>query len=164
MSNFYNAPLTSNSARRRDQNNRSSQKENIFVKKSKAFQILEEDFPSLSSEVSLIKEKTMDYACALTIKTPSIQPEKNKLSDGWVRLSFENENSGKINYEYIGDSLNDDSVNIQALRVIDNLIHNWQDYKVRYNELHGEQTYEELYGDYLEYYENFDSDLDSDDE
>jgi len=164
MSNFYNAPLISNSFRRRNQNNISSQQENMFVKKSKTFQILEEDFPSLSSEVSLIKEKTMNYACALTIEAPSVQPEKNKLSDGWVRLSFENENFGKINHEYIGDSLNDDSINIQTLQVIDNLIYNWQNYKIRYNELHGEQAYEELYGDYLEYYENFDSTLESDDE
>jgi hypothetical protein len=136
----------------------------MFVKKSKTFQILEEDFPLLSSDVSFIKEKTMNYACALTIETPSIQSEKNKFSDGWVRLSFENENSGKINYEYIGECLNDDSINIQALKVIDNLIHNWQNYKNHYNNLHGEQAYEEFYGDYLDYYENSDSSLESDDE
>jgi hypothetical protein len=163
MSNFYKPPI-SNSRGRRSQNNPIPGQNNSFAKRSKAFQILEQDFPPLSSEVSFTKDKTMNYACALTIETPSIQTEKNKLSNGWVRLCFENENSGKISYEYIGNSLNDDSINVQAVRVIDNLINNWENYKIHYNELHGEDAYEKLYDNYLECYENFDSNLDSDDE
>jgi hypothetical protein len=164
MSNFYNAPDVSNYIGQRQNNKVTSQRGNIFVKKAKMFQLLEEDFPSLSSEVSLIKEKTMNYAGAVTLENPSTQAEKNELSEGWVRVTFENDNSGNINYEYIGRPLDDESINSQTLHVIDNLIQKWEDYKVRYNELHGEEAYEELYGNYLEYYENFDSTSESDDE
>jgi hypothetical protein len=164
MSKFYNAPTISNSLNVRQQSRVSSQRQNIFVKKEKVFQLLEEDFPSLSSDVSLIKEKTMNYVGAVTLESPSSQIDKNELSDGWVRVSFENGSSGNIKYEYIGSSLDDASINNQTLRVIDNLILKWENYKVCYNELHGEEAYQKLYGNYLEYYDNFDSTSESDDE
>lgn len=136
--------------------------ENNFRKKKQEFRILEEDFPSLSCDISFVKEKTMDYLAATEVENLSSGSEKNDLPSGWVKLTFENNN---INYAFIGDCQNfEESIETQANRVVNNLIQSWETYKVNYDNLHGEGAYDEIYGNYLEKYTNSEYTSDSEDE
>jgi hypothetical protein len=79
--------------------------------------------------------------------------------------AFENNNSGSINYEFIGDYQNlEESIETQTSRAINNLIQNWETYKVNYDNLHGEDAYNKIYGTYFDEYTNLEYISDSEDE
>jgi hypothetical protein len=139
--------------------------ENNFRKKKPEFQILEEDFPALSSDLSFVKKENMDYLAAVELENLSSRSESDKFPDGWVKLTFENNNSGSINYELIGDYQNlEESIETQTSRAINNLIQNWETYKVKYDNLHGEDAYNKIYGTYFDEYTNLEYISDSEDE
>jgi len=156
MSTFYSA----------SKNNMSNSKQktaNNFRKKNQEFEILEKDFPSLVSDVSNKEENILDYKAAVIYENSSVQTEKNELSKGWVRIYFEDGESGKITQEYNENSLEDEeSFHFQTLCALDKLHDSWESYRNNYNILYGENAYEKIYSNYFDMY--YISDIESDDE
>ena len=139
--------------------------ENNIRKKKQEFKILQTDFPSLTSNVSDKDENLLDYRGAVTLENPSSQTKDNDLPKGWVRLSFENGNSGKVKHEYNEKrSEDEESLHFQTLCAINQLYKNWEVYRGQYNDFYGDDSYEKLYGNYLENCYMLDYNSESDDE
>jgi len=121
------------------------------------FNIRANDFPELIpvSAISNNNVLDMDYKAVTLLEKEVIKPERDEVKSGWVRLHYKNnipmlEN---ISWEYGEGSHKfhenaEESFNDHALRIIDTMIQNWENYKIDYNNLYGEEAYEKLYGYY----------------
>jgi len=127
------------------------------------FVIREEEFPALGngSFGSISNNNSENFkSILLTQQIGNDEPEKRKIKYGWVELSFEDDKSGKIiktynkNYNsgFECETENNDEIeadpykfNLSVINAIDAMIYRWENHVAQYNELLGEDAYEEFY-------------------
>jgi uncharacterized membrane protein YheB (UPF0754 family) len=136
------------------------QKENTFSKIEKKIQVDNiTEFPSLSTVSNAIenetKEEKKNYIDMFLVEKE--EEKKNVYLPGWLYISMDNDRkvkkvvNGKIsetskhNEEQDVDSLNKTEYNKKAVKVISEMIQNWENYKTWYIELYGAECYEKMY-------------------
>ena len=127
--------------------------------KKQDFRVIENEFPDLCSqkkiepkETEIVSEKTLINFKSLTWnKKIEIENQSDELAHGWVRLSCKH---GKILYEYVPSTYVEyfPSTYIEETKeedfqyALNKMIKNWENYKINYINLYGEDTYEKYYG------------------
>jgi len=164
--------------------NKFRQNNNLTSKKNtpQKFVIREEEFPALgnTSFESLSKKNIENFrSILLTQQIGNDETEKRKIKYGWVDLSFENNNSGKIikaynkNYNPMFENENENEnendldpyiLSLNVTNAINTMTYRWENYVIEYNDLFGEDAYEEFYKFGSEYMKLDNDDYSSDDE
>ena len=158
------------------------QKENSFTKIEKKIQmdnIIE--FPSLSEVTTPLKSDTEEKKNYVDMFLTEKNEEKKEVYlPGWLHISMDKERkikkvmNGKVCEEVPKlndeqqdiDSLNKVEYNRKAVKVISEMIQNWESYKKWYIHLYGEECYEKMYEmvykeDDIIYYDEDDYDEDN---
>lgn len=105
----------------------------------------EKEFPVLSN--SNVKETSnIDYIGAVLVQNASPKSTGEEVAPGWVRLQVENGNTTWKFGTSKESEYNDDYLfALETDSAINTIIWNWNNYENKYNNLHGENAYEELY-------------------
>jgi len=141
-----------------------TQNRNNFTNKLKTdnikpeFKVQGNDFPELIPiQISSNNNITidMDFKAVTLLEKEVIKPDRDEVKPGWVRLYYKNNESiiENIGWEYGQGSIrfhqtHEEPFNEHALRIINQMLQNWENYKIEYNNLYGEDAYEKLYGFY----------------
>lgn len=118
------------------------------------FKVIENEFPVLCSqkniepkETDIASEKTLiDFKSLTWNKNIEIEKKYDELEHGWVRLSYENGKYGKILYEYVPSTYVEETTEEDFQCPLNKMITNWENYKINYINLYGEDIYEKYYG------------------
>ncbi len=136
------------------------QKENTFSKIEKKIQVDNiTEFPSLSTVSNAIENETREekknYIDMFLVEKE--EEKKNVYLPGWLYISMDNDRkvkkvvngktseTSKHSEEQDVDSLNKTEYNKKAVKVISEMIQNWENYKTWYIELYGAECYEKMY-------------------
>ena len=133
------------------------QKENSFAKIEKLRVDNVTEFPSLSDTMPPLKSESSEKRNYVDMFLTEKNEEKEVHLPGWMYISMDKDRkvkkmlNGKI-YETIKKSGEQDTelpnkieYNKKAVKVISEMVQNWENYKMWYIHLYGEDCYEKMY-------------------
>jgi hypothetical protein len=120
------------------------------------------DFPELSQSIRCDASNNLNFMVAAMTENIDSTKDNDAIPFGWVRYRRENgviSADGNIpDYEDVC-VLNSEEYNYRAINVFDEMIKTWANYKISYDDLHGEGSYEKIHE--MPYYSSF-NDCDDD--